>query len=117
MNTSKQFYSEQARRNDLTAIQQLLNNCQLPQKDITTDLLEHFFVARKNNSIAGLIGLEKYGNYGLLRSLAVGEPYRGSGLGKQLVDHLEKYAVGIDIEELFLLTTTADSFFSRLGYV
>jgi amino-acid N-acetyltransferase len=63
-----------------------------------------------------VVGLELYSNSGLLRSLAVATPARGRGLGKRLVAHAERYAQEHGVKELYLLTTTAEAFFSRLGY-
>jgi amino-acid N-acetyltransferase len=62
-------------------------------------------------------GLERFGPVGLLRSLAVSTGARGRGLGRALVSAIEDEARSSGIADLYLLTTTADEFFSRLGYV
>jgi amino-acid N-acetyltransferase len=75
-----------------------------------------FWVAAIEGQIEGLVGLERHGDAGLLRSLAVAFSGRGHGLGTRLVDHVEREAVALGIEELVLLTETAADFFAGLGY-
>jgi amino-acid N-acetyltransferase len=105
-----------AKAEDKSAIEQLLESCQLPYSDLTDDHLEHFFVIKQRAEILGVVGLEIYDENGLLRSLAVAKENRGEGLGKILVRHLEDYASRIGIKDLCLLTTTADGFFADQGY-
>ena len=88
----------------------------LPVSDITDERLEHFFFVGPVGSPRGLVGLELYGADALLRSLVVGESARGSGLGSTLVKHAEQYAAANSVRSLYLLTTTAETFFRRLGY-
>ena len=71
---------------------------------------------RRSRRLAGVVGLELYGSVGLLRSLAVADSSRGRGLGQALVAHAEKVAARSGVRTLYLLTTTAADFFSRLGY-
>ena len=101
---------------DLEPIQSFLKTCDLPAYDIRSTHLEHFFVLRNNNQIVGSVGLEVCGEFGLLRSLALAQFFRGQGLGFQLVAHIEAYARSQQIIALYLLTTTADQFLSQLGY-
>jgi amino-acid N-acetyltransferase len=88
----------------------------LPISDITDAHLEHFFFAGSDGSPNGLVGLEIYGADALLRSLVVGEDARGQGLGATLLHHAEQYAALNGVRSLYLLTTTAETFFKRLGY-
>lgn len=105
-----------ARETDLTAVQLLLAGASLP----TAGVEEHFdafLVARGDGGrIVGVIGLEAYGNVGLLRSLAVEEDWRGRGLGRELVGRLFDLAQARGIGTLYLLTTTAERYFPRLGF-
>jgi amino-acid N-acetyltransferase len=94
----------------------LLQSQGLPDSDITDEHLEHFFFAGSVGSPLGLVGLELYGTDALLRSLVVGENARGKGLGSTLVAHAEQYASTKGVRSLYLLTTTAEAFFKRLGY-
>jgi amino-acid N-acetyltransferase len=98
------------------AVKRLLEESGLPTADITAAHMEHFFGCGAPSGLAAVAGLELYGDVGLLRSLAVAAPERGRGLGKRLVAHAECYAREHGVKELYLLTTTAEAFFSRLGY-
>lgn len=64
----------------------------------------------------GCIGVERYGDVGLLRSALVLEAQRGRGYGAAAVRELEAAARDADVGALFLLTTTAADFFAGLGY-
>jgi amino-acid N-acetyltransferase len=94
----------------------LLQSQGLPASDITEEHLEHFFFVGSDGSPTGLVGLELYGPDALLRSLVVGENARGNGLGSILVQHAEQYAVTNRVRSIYLLTTSAEPFFKRLGY-
>jgi amino-acid N-acetyltransferase len=94
----------------------LLQAQALPTADITDTHLEHFFFVGSDGSPTGLVGLELYGTDALLRSLVVGESARGRGLGSALIEHAEHYAASKGVRSIYLLTTTAESFFRRLGY-
>ena len=108
--------TEFARSRDESRVKQLLAECQLPFEDITPSHLQHFLVARQETRLTGVIGLEFLGTFALLRSLAVGKPFRGQGIASWLTKHVEDYAHTCEIEHLYLLTTTAESFFAKRGY-
>ena len=94
----------------------LLETAKLPTEDLREDMLQHFFYAGSDGSPQGMVGLELLGEEALLRSLVVDERVRGAGLGKLLVEHAEIHAVECGVKSLYLLTTTAESFFRRLNY-
>ena len=94
----------------------LLQSQGLPVSDITEKHLEHFFYIGSDDSPTGLVGLEVYGTDALLRSLVVAESVRGEGLGSALIEHAEQYAASRYVRSIYLLTTTAEAFFKRLGY-
>lgn len=99
-----------------TAAIKLLRECGLPIDDLQHNHFETFFGCDLNDTLAGLIGLELYNPVGLLRSLAVRNDYRNRGCGRKLVQEAERFASAHDVERLYLLTTTAEEYFSRLGY-
>ena len=105
---------------DWDEIQTLLQAAQLPLEDLGPEKLQDFLVAREQRTngdkIVGLIGIQLFGQTGMLRSLVVAESTRGSGLGKMLVDELESSAIEARIRELWLLTNDADGYFVRHGY-
>lgn len=94
----------------------LLEQCRLPAEDLSTCPSLQLFGVFDGTALQGMIGLEPYPPAALLRSLAVAPEARGKGLGKLLVEFAERYARANGIETLYLLTTTAVSFFERLGY-
>lgn len=98
------------------AIRALLEKSELPVQDLHQDALPRFFGVEADGGLAGVVGLERHGGAGLLRSLAVEQAWRGTGLGQALVAHLERAAWHAGITELWLLTTTAESFFRKIGY-
>ena len=98
------------------AVIALLEAANLPTEDISAEMLEGFFGCGDSNAPSGVIGLEIYGDCGLLRSLVVKPSCRSAGCGKALVAALESYAAHNGIASVYLLTETAEAFFSRLGY-
>jgi len=94
----------------------LLQSQGLPDSDITDEHLEHFFFVGSDSSPTGLVGLELYDTDALLRSLVVRENARGIGLGSTLLEHAEQHAATKGVRSVYLLTTTAEEFFNRLGY-
>jgi amino-acid N-acetyltransferase len=104
-----------ANKNDLDSIQRILESCKLPIDDIPQKV-DSLFVAYEGSELVGTGGVEMYGRVGLLRSIAILEYYRGRGYGKNLVDSVVEKAKAKGIKELFLLTTTAQNFFSKLGF-
>ena len=73
-------------------------------------------VARRDGRLVGTVGLELYGQHGLLRSLVVAEAERGAGLGARLVREAEAAGRALGAKSVVLLTTTAASFFESQGY-
>lgn len=108
--------TQKGKPEDLSDIRTLLQTCNLPESDLTTAHMQHFYLIKENESIIGTIGLEIYDSYGLLRSLAVSPSHRKQGMGQMLTDRIEKYARNNNLRGVYLLTTTAESFFSSLGY-
>jgi amino-acid N-acetyltransferase len=106
---------ERARPGDIGEIEDLLTVSDLPIEGASAHL-EHFFVARDGGSLAGVIGLEQYGEDGLLRSLAVRESHRSKGIGNNLYLRLIDEARALGIRRLILLTTTAEVYFSARGF-
>ena len=98
------------------AVKKLLAESNLPSSDLTADHLRDFFGYGSEEKLIAVVGLEIYGNVALLRSLAVARDCRGNGFGKVLVAEAEDYARSRGVAEIYLLTSTAERFFERLGY-
>lgn len=109
---------EAARAHDLDAITRLLRDAQLPSDDLDEPTLAHFLVLRGADSakVGGVVGFEPFGVVALLRSLVVAPAQRGAGHGEALVSAVEARAHRFGVAGLYLLTTTADAFFARIGY-
>ena len=104
-----------ATKSDLAAVEDLLKASDLPI-DGVRDNFSGFVVADDDGAITGAIGLEKYGSVALLRSAVVSPDHRGSGVGRKLVEQLLERAEQAGVDELYLLTTTAEKYFPRFGF-
>ena len=101
---------------DMAEIKHLLESSGLPVDDITPKLLDRFLVRREGPAVVAVVGLELAGDAALLRSLAIPELLRGGGTGREMVGAAEALAQRCGVRSLYLLTTTASGYFSRLGY-
>lgn len=104
-----------ARSQDLEAVLGLLGASALPAAGVE-QWFSHFVVAEHEGAIIAAAGLELYQDSALLRSVVVREDWRGSGLGRQVVDALLADARARGIEDVYLLTTTADLYFPKVGF-
>ncbi len=102
---------------DLSAITDILDGAGLPTADLASAREFQSWVLEEKGSVVGVIGLERFGDAALLRSLAVTPGYRRRGLAHALVAHLEHEAQAQQIRQLVLLTETAWAFFRSLGYM
>jgi len=101
---------------DAARIRTLLLDCGLPVEDLDTAAVD-FLIAGEGAETFGVIGLQSFGDVGLLRSLAVHADGRGKGTGGALVDALESRARAVGMHQLVLLTQTAEPFFAARGYL
>ncbi len=106
---------EPARPENLVDIFGLLEAAGLPAAGLT-DHLPTVLVARVGGQLVGTAALELYGDAALLRSVAVGEEWRGRGLGTALVRAALDLGCRQGVREFYLLTETAPGFFARLGF-
>ena len=105
-----------AESSDLGLAKAWLSAAGLPIDDLTATHMAAFLVALQGDQAVGMIGIERFGDLGLLRSLVIDPGCRSKGLGAQLVAALERKARKLELRELWLLTIDADGFFERLGY-
>ena len=101
---------------DFGQLRGLLVAAGLPVDDLDTASGLRFWVAEDGGDVAGAVGLEKTGTAGLLRSLVVAPTHRKRGLGRSLVEYVEREAGAEGVVLLVLLTQTAEAFFKGLGY-
>jgi amino-acid N-acetyltransferase len=104
-----------ASADDAPAILALVESMDLPTAGVS-NVFGSFLVSRDGDAVTGCIGLESYGEVGLLRSLVVRSSERGTGTGGRLVDELLKLARDRGVKDLYLLTTTAEDYFPRFGF-
>ncbi|WP_221030518.1 arsenic resistance N-acetyltransferase ArsN2 [Actomonas aquatica] len=107
---------ELAETRDGPAITALLRAVDLPTEDLTTQSWRHFIVARADARVIGAAGLEPTGEVALLRSFVVTPDLRGAGIGQHLLTETRQLARQPGVQELWLLTTTAETFFARAGF-
>jgi amino-acid N-acetyltransferase len=103
-----------AQPNDQKIIPTLLLGYKLPLDGLENTKL--WILQLKNGEVAGIAGLEVYCDQGLLRSVAVVDGMRNHGYGAILTKHVISEAKKESIPDLFLLTTTAPTFFNKFGF-
>ena len=105
-----------ARADDLGNVLTLLKRANLPTEGVAADVMPNFVIAEHEGTPVGVVGLELYRESALLRSAAVDESWRGSGVGRALVDRALDLTRQRGIQDVFLLTTTAEDYFPRFGF-
>jgi amino-acid N-acetyltransferase len=66
--------------------------------------------------VVGVAALELHSDGALLRSVAVDSALQGHGLGHRLTEAALQLAAAHRVQDVFLLTTTAERFFPRFGF-
>jgi len=100
----------------LRDVERLLDIHKLPTDDLFELDLSNFFACGEKDNPKGVIGLEVHGVDGLLRSLAVDPEVQGNSCGSSLLSALEQHSKRLGIENLYLLTETAEAYFRTKGY-
>jgi amino-acid N-acetyltransferase len=101
---------------DLERIETLLGDAHLPLEG-ARDAFRVGFVAEVGQAIVGAVALEMYPDSALLRSLVVDPAAQGQGLGARLTRAAVEEASRRGVHAIYLLTTTAEHFFPRFGFV
>ena len=100
---------------DLPRVLALLALHQLPLEGLEKPLAT-LLVARHGPEIIGSAALEVYADGALLRSVAVSPDVQGHGVGRLLTEAALSLGVTIRMPAIYLLTTTAETYFTRLGF-
>jgi amino-acid N-acetyltransferase len=104
-----------AERSDLAAVRRLLETQRLPL-DGVDEHVSTMVVAKKGSEVVGVAAVELYEDGALLRSVVVHPTVRGQGLGHRLSEAALGIARDRGTHTAFLLTTTAEKFFPKLGF-
>jgi len=105
-----------AKESDIPLIVSLLLSNNLPVEDISYSK-QVFWVYSEGTEIIAVCGIEQYGTYALLRSLAVDKEQQNKGVGSILYKYVVEAASVHSVTCLFLLTTTASGFFTKHGWI
>jgi amino-acid N-acetyltransferase len=100
---------------DLPDGHRLLELHHLPLEGVD-DHVKTMIVAREGSQVVGTAALELYPDGALLRSVAVDPSRQGRRLGHRLTEAALNLARAHGADTVFLLTTTAERFFSRFGF-
>lgn len=102
---------------DLDAVRAILRAAGLPTDGVADQFGPGWAVARNETGVLlGAAGVERYGNSGLLRSVAVLPAWRGSGVGSALARDRIAWARAQGLDALYLLTDTAAEYWPRFGF-
>ena len=104
-----------AREHDLPAVCRLLETQHLPL-DGVAEHVATMVVAKDGETLVGAAVVELYADGALLRSVVVDPDVRGQGLGHRLTEAALRVARDRGSDTAFLLTTTAEEFFPKLGF-
>lgn len=100
---------------DFPEIVNLLDECKLPHSDIVPGK-QNFIIAEIDRKIIGCAGFEAYNESGLFRSLGVKPIHREMKIGKDLLSKVIDLSKENNVNQLYLLTTTADVYFKKSGW-
>lgn len=107
-----------AEAESLALVRDVLRQCDLPHADLTEAHMADFVLAFEADCLVGVAGVERAGDHGLLRSVAVLPQQRSMGVARRLVAACEAHAVTIGLQALVLIAADqhAAQYFAHLGY-
>ena len=114
-NPTHKISLRQAREDDRSFIESILTDADLTTDGIS-EHLEWLYLGWLDNKQVAVGGIEPAGKYALLRSIVTLPEFQGKGYGQKFCELLVSEARGLDFLGLYLLTTTSEPFFARLGF-
>lgn len=111
--TKDSFSISPATADDTDAIVSFLSSVGLPIDGVAEHVNDFLLARDDNNELIGCAGLERYGEFGLLRSVAVSPTARHAGVGSCLTARVIETAKQTGVHEVLLLTDTAHDFFAK----
>ncbi len=97
-------------------LKMLLKTEKLCFNDVNTNGV-HLFEVKIVDHIVGYFGIELFGSYALFRSMVVKPAARNKGYGELIWQQARQKLLDKKAKEVFLLTNTAASFFSKQGFI
>lgn len=80
-----------------------------------------FLISEEDGNVVGYIGIRQVLEMGFIYNIAVKKEYRKRGIGRTLLEELDRLAVELGIEELTLevrqSNSAAISLYTKMGYV
>jgi UDP-N-acetylmuramate: L-alanyl-gamma-D-glutamyl-meso-diaminopimelate ligase len=106
-----------AKRTDMPAVRQVLEEVGLAAEPARDDAFPSFFVLSNERGVVGCVALDVLGDDAILRALAVHPDARGTGYGWMLADMAVSQARWRGVRRIYLVTQTASDFFaSKFGF-
>ena len=112
---SEEVTIDRVEKDELPSILALLDQCGLPKENLGPHL-STTLVARNDSRVVGCSILELYDECALLAYVAVEQPFQRRGLGQRLTKEALDLAKHRGVGTVYLLTETAGTFFSKLGF-
>lgn len=106
-----------AAADDRAEVTALLTAAGLPLDGLEACFPHDMVVARIDGVVIGVAGLERWGTVGLLRSVAVAEAQRRTGVASALIAERLCIARLDGLSAVYLLTAGADRYFAQRGFV
>jgi N-acetylglutamate synthase-like GNAT family acetyltransferase len=100
----------------LEKVRMLLLGEGLPVHNLGASPVSFFQAQTHSGAVVGWGGLEPYGSHAILRSVVVNSVLRGLGTGRTMVEALVAEARQQGLSHLWLLTQSAEGFFTKLGF-
>ena len=101
---------------EVSEVEVLLAKFSLPVSDLRNSDRIQLFGIYQDEKLIACIGTEISEETALLRSLAVDSHYKRRGIGRRLVEFVEDFCRQNGVREIYLLTESAERYFTRLGY-
>lgn len=112
---SESYGFRPATLDDAPAVRALLAGASLPVDDVSVGR-QQYLLAHSGGALVGCVGLEAYGDVGLLRSFAVEPTRRRQGLGAILFERMVAHALLGGVKTAYALTTSAERFCLAHGF-
>ena len=106
---------EKATAQNFASLKEFLEEVELPTEDLT-EKIDLFYWQNADGNAVACGGFEQYGEIGLLRSVAIRPGQQKKGTGSIWVSRLMDQASEMGMQDLYLLTTTAEGFFKKMGF-